>query len=142
MPYMVKEKLNLLDFVGHQPQVSTILMAGVDKNLASIYRRLMIDSKVRIEWLHGMDGITQYVDFFSPRLLIGEVTTGKQFNQTFGHIRTVRESFPSLPIISISLALEHQELEKLMDLGTVSHINRTLTRPRDVAIIIKNILEI
>ena len=52
-------------------------------------------------------------------------------------LKLINKNFPALPVVTIAYNLSTDEIKQLMETGVVSHIDRSLTKPKDVVHIAK-----
>ena len=71
---------------------------------------------------------------FSPHILIYNIDSGLE------GLKSLKRAHPSILIITIG-DLPDTQLDALMDLGISGHINRKVTRPRDVGILARQLLK-
>ncbi len=55
-------------------------------------------------------------------------------------VRNLREEFPTLPVITMSMTMREDHLDAIMESGASFHINRGLTRPRDLLLALEQVL--
>lgn len=55
-------------------------------------------------------------------------------------VRQLKEEFPSIPVITMSLTMREDHLDAIMESGVSLHINRGLTRPRDLLLALEQVL--
>jgi DNA-binding NtrC family response regulator len=56
------------------------------------------------------------------------------------HIAKLKTLTPQIPLITISRMMAESQLDVIMKLGVTMHINRDLTRPRDLLVAIEQII--
>lgn len=60
--------------------------------------------------------------------------------EQFKHLKKFIESFPSVPVVTISRTMQENQIDAIMKLGTRLHINRDFSHPRDLIVALEQIL--
>ncbi len=140
MTYIFKQKLNLSDLVNLKNQPKRILIHEPHGDLAALYAYYLKDYNFEIKHCGNLDAIQQCSKNFSPHLLIFNVDEPQAFPKIILIAKILTKELPDLNLISTGYNLNGQELSKLMALGVNSHLNRKLSRPQDLAVLVTTIL--
>ncbi len=135
-----KQKLNLLDLAGLQHQPKRILIHEPESDLAALYFYYLREHNFEIQHCNSSDEIRQAVLVFKPHLLIFNVDGLGSFSKMGLITKILSKEFPDLNLISTGYNLNGQGLTELMSLGVTSHLNRKLSRPQDLAVLVKTVL--
>jgi DNA-binding NtrC family response regulator len=60
--------------------------------------------------------------------------------EQFKHLQKFIESFPHVPVVTISKTMQENQIDAIMKLGTRLHINRDFSHPRDLIVALEQIL--
>ena len=141
MAYLFKQKLNLSDLAGLARDRKRILIYEPEEYLGTLYSHYLRTHNFDIKHCPDLKRLREYIITFEPDLLIFSLGLGDGFPKDFLTPNRLIKEFPNLKIISTGYNLSSQKIGELMATGVVSHINRRLSRPQDLALIVKTILQ-
>jgi len=139
MAYLFRQKISIEDLVEINSSRKKVLLYEPENYLAGLYEHYLQQHNFDVKHCPHLAELKQSIKAFSPDLLIFNVENwdGKKKLLAFNFKR----DFPLLPVISTGYNVNSEDLTALMDYGIQSHINRRATRPEDIAIIVKNVLQ-
>ena len=60
--------------------------------------------------------------------------------EQFKYLKKFIDSFPAVPVVTISKTMQENQIDAIMKLGTRLHINRDFSHPRDLIVALEQIL--
>ena len=142
MAYIFKQKIRIVDELAYLPRnTKTILIYEPLSDLSALYAHYLSSHNFNIHHCPDMNFLRPAIAAVSPDLLIFSLDAAVSWSQNKSLLLGLLKDFPKLSVISTSFNLNNENLKELMSLGVLSHINRRLSRPQDVVVIVKNILE-
>lgn len=138
MRYLFKQKLNLSDLVNFKGVQKKVLIYEPQEYLAALYSHYLRLHNFDIKHCPEFGKLKTMITDFCPELLIFnvEAETKSKENPSFNFKR----HFPGLLVVTIGYNLGSESLKSLMNAGVSSHINRKLSRPQDVAVVVNTLL--
>lgn len=140
MSYYIQQKFQITDFLSPKLPQKKITVAADDDELRRLYCFYLHQHNFQAFPCAGVDSVHEHLKNFQPHLLLfcmnGE---GKQ-RDALRHITVLSRQYPELKIVTIGIISRHDELKEILDLGVCGHIDRKLTRPRDIIEVVKVIL--
>lgn len=98
--------------------------------------------------LGGLDMVVHAYDTFSalkqsarlekPDVVI--VNPSDDIKKSVALVKSLRQDFPNLPIITMTMTMPDSTIDAIMESGASFHINRGLTKPRDLLLAIEQVL--
>lgn len=136
MAYIIKQKLKLEDLANVAKPPLRVLLYEPDSDLGQLYVYYLQANDFEV-WHHqDFSSIRQAISSFQPQLLL--LSSDGQFS--VAGFQSVLSQFPGLKAVSFGYNLKHEAISQLMRAGILSHINRRLTRPNDLAVIVKSLV--
>jgi hypothetical protein len=119
-------------------QMPVVLLAEPEAETLAVYARHLTRAQLSVNVCMELSLVLRQIREVKPHLLI--INPMPDLAPAINLLRQVAETYPGLPIITIGLAIPDPYLDRLMAAGVTLHINRTLTRPPDIAIAARQIL--
>lgn len=141
MPYMLKQKLNLSDLVALELRPKSILLLEPDQYLRSLYSLYLKRHDFGVEIVLKAESLSSAIAFLNPHALVFSTHYYPKAENSAKTLLSIRTQFPRLPIVTIGLVHDHEQLKKFIAAGITSHIDRKLTRPQDLAVVIRTLLQ-
>ena len=140
MAYLFKQKLNLADLAGRPIIGHRVLIHEPEGYLAALYEHYLKAHNFDIKHCPDLAALKQYIAEFKPQLLIlnAQSAAGPKGGR-FWDIN-FKKDFPELIIVTTGYNLGVQVLSKLMDAGACGHIDRRLSRPGDLVVMVNALL--
>ena len=139
MAYIFKQQLNLKDLADLDSQPKRILIYEPESYLAALYRHYLSEHNFDIKHCSNLAEVGKIIKDFQPHLLIFSAD-GDSFKYP-GMISSLSRAFPGLQLLTTGYNLSNQSIKTLMDAGVLGHLNRRLSRPRDVADVVNAVLQ-
>jgi len=139
MAYIFKQQLNLRDLADLAGQPKRILIYEPESYLAALYRHYLSEHNFDIKHCSNLAEVGKIIKDFQPHLLIFSAD-GDSFKYP-GIISSLSRAFPGLQLLTTGYNLNSQSIKTLMDAGVLGHLNRKLSRPRDIPVLVKTILD-
>ena len=137
MSYLFKEKFNIADLVDTQTQVRRVVICEPEEYLASLYGHYLSQHNFDIKHCPQIDGLKELLFSFSPRLLVLNIEAG---NLQRGLVLNLLRQFPNIGVITMGYNTGGDVVKELMDAGICGHVDRRLSRPKDLLYIVKAVL--
>jgi len=140
MQYLYKEKLNLLELFQIPAESKTVLLAEPEEYLLALYSGYLTNNNFSVKpcsQIRQLDGI---IKKHSPDLLLFSVHFYEDISQGLDFLNSLSRDYPTLPVVTLGHNVGNDILKDLMSTGIVSHIERKLTRPKDIVVVAKTIL--
>ena len=137
MAYIFRQKLNLNELAVLESPSKKILLAEPEEYLLQLYSRYLDLHNFEVHHCQDPLLLQNALPKYNPHLLILNIDA----SSARATLRSVRSSWPHLPIVTIGYNVEPATLRNLMTMGISSHIDRRMTRPQDLVIIAQTILQ-
>ena len=142
MAYLFKEKFQIEELVAQTGQLKKILIAEAENYLSALYASHFARQKFQVMACQDLEQLLRQVGDFQPHLLV--VNPGLFQNDQ--HVRTmlsrVRALSPSLLVVSIGNNVPLDIIKQLMTCGVSSHLERHLTRPQDLVVVVRTLFNL
>lgn len=129
-------KLTKVPFAGLHG--ATVLLIEPEPENRSFYSQQL--SGVNMNVVAG-DTLTQTEDLVensSPDVVI--LNPSENIMAGINIIQLLKQKFPALPVITMTMTMREDHLDAIMESGVSLHINRGLTRPRDLLLALEQVL--
>jgi DNA-binding NtrC family response regulator len=137
--YLTKEKFNIHDLVNLSVKPHRILVISPDEALRQIYQRHLEADQFVVRSSHFEDWLKIAEDLITFDLLILDIVNERLTEQQ-KWLSELRGNYPSVKIITVGMGLSETDLTTLMSAGIVGHIDKKLTRPQDLVLLIKTFI--
>lgn len=141
MAYLFRQKLNISELANVQSGTKRILIYEPEQYLGALYARYLKPDNFDVQHCFDLNQLSQAVWHFQPRLLIFSADPMGNWPKLRPVLTLITRTFPELGVISTGYNLSNDQLAQLMAIGLSGHINRRLSRPQDVAVVVQNILK-
>ncbi len=137
MQYIQKQTFNIEELVPIDTLAHVIAISEPEQYLAKLYEKYL--QPYSFEVIHCYQGelLAMFVERHNPKVLL--LSTDNP--EIHGMIEVLRQRNPHLLLVTIAYNAGAEDIRKFMSLGASSHINRMLSRPQDVADIIKGLVK-
>jgi DNA-binding response OmpR family regulator len=143
MVYLFKEKFNLLDLVPVKKQpLKLVMILEPEEYLLSLYSHYLERNNFQVKHCRQVDALHKEIHSHHPDLLILNTGIFKQLGALVDLLTELRQSFAGLPVVTIGHNINGEDISKMMATGISSHIDRRLSRPRDVVHVVEAILNL
>ncbi|MFA5991438.1 MAG: hypothetical protein WC794_04295 [Candidatus Doudnabacteria bacterium] len=137
MPYLFKEKFNIADLVDAQTQVRRVVICEPEEYLAALYGHYLTQHNFDIKHCPHVNGLKDLLVSFSPRLLVLNIEAN---NLERNLVLNLLRQFPNIGVITMGYNTGGEVVKELMGAGICGHIDRRLSRPKDLIYIVKAVL--
>ncbi len=131
-----KSALRYQPFVGLYG--ATALIAEPEPTACAIYKRHMTDANMQVVDCDGLQSLMRQIVSVKPDVVILNPTP--DIGLSIRAIKKIKQQFPKLPVITISENLQESHLDAIMNTGVSFHLNRQLSRPKDLLVALEQIL--
>lgn len=140
MAYFLRQKFNINELVSLSNRAKKVLLVMSEENLREIYQRYLEAQGYETVGCHFANHAQVALALPNCDLLVIDFNTAQEGQDKMEFLKIINRNFPKIPVVTVGSALESVLLEKLMALGIVGHLDRRLTRPGDLAAIIKTFM--
>ncbi|MCL5666279.1 MAG: hypothetical protein M1383_00695 [Patescibacteria group bacterium] len=141
MPYIIKQKLNLLaDLAGIRQERKKVLVAEPEEYLLGLYAGYLAAQGFEVERCNNLDGIRASAKSFLPDLMVLSTGWNGYFLELVNHLAYLKNNFSGLPVVTVGYGVGSEQLKQLMLAGISGHLDRRLTKPQDIAHVVKAVL--
>jgi DNA-binding response OmpR family regulator len=141
MAYLFRQKINLSDLAGRQAVKHRVLIHEPESYLAALYEHYLKAHNFDIKHCPDLAALSQSIAEFAPRLLILNAQSAALSGGDRLWAINFKQNFPDLIIVTTGYNLSAQVLSKLMNAGACGHIDRRLSRPGDLVVIVTTLLQ-
>ena len=140
MSYLFRQKFKISDLAQLSEMQQKILILESEPYLAALYARYLSIHNFLVEACRQSEQLLESVALEQPHLLIvGIASVGNQ-RRLLELLRSLKLQHPALPIITIGYNLEPAALKQLISGGVAGHLDRRLSRPQDLVLVVKTVL--
>lgn len=138
MNYVQKQKFNIEELLGATAQSKIVAVVEPERYLAKLYEKYLLGYGFTV--MHFLPGelLGVFVERVSPKLVL----LSSDNSSAHDHIEHIRRHNPHILLVTIAHNADQKDIERFMSHGVTSHINRKLSRPQDVADIIRGLITI
>ena len=140
MAFLYRKKLNLMDLADRRIPKKKIFLMVEDSFLRGIYSYHLLNEEYEVGGCGRVEDMQAHLGLFNPHLLLLLLSQVPSRRDIVYHLRLARKSSPGLKIVTVGSTGQQETLNRLMDFGISAHIDRRLSRPRDVVDVVKIIL--
>lgn len=139
MAYLFKQKLNLSELVVNSLSPKRVLIHEPEEYLAALYGHYLRQHNFDVKHCPDLEKISKVINIFKPDVLVFCADAPHLAGGLWNLLPRLSQDFPQLRLVSTGLD-SSSRVKELMAAGVLGHINRKLSRPQDLAVIIKSIL--
>ncbi|MBI5530619.1 MAG: hypothetical protein HY918_03920 [Candidatus Doudnabacteria bacterium] len=140
MSYLFKQKLNLGDLSLTNREIKRVLVFEPEEYLAALYANYVRNQEFEVRHCLELEEVPALIVKFSPHLLVFNAEALDSPVKSKSWLVSLKNRHPELHVVTIGYNISSEGVRELMSAGISSHINRHLSRPNDIAHIIKAIL--
>ena len=120
----------------------TIVLAEPESETRAFYTKQLADLDMQVlayDSLPALAASFQQTDSGAmPDVLI--LNPSADVPATINFLKGFRKQFPDLPVITMALTMPDEVIDAIMSAGVSLHINRGLTRPRDLVLALEQVV--
>ncbi len=140
MAYVFKQKFNIAELISKPSNQTVVLIVEPDIYLAKLAERHLVAVGYRSCYCPDILLLEEFLSRVNPTVLLFNPEACRTFGIAAGLIKKIIGGYPSLRVVTITHDIPGQNLSQMMNAGIASHINRKLTKPKDVAEIIRTLI--
>jgi len=140
MSYIIKQKLMLSDLAEINQRLHTVLLFEPEEDLRNIYSLYFVRHNFKVHICPRPEDIRTHIDAAYPHVIVLSTQYYSEHAKTLKLLREVRAYIPHAPLITIGLNNSHEELKSFVTAGITGHVDRRLTRPQDLVLIVNTFL--
>ena len=139
MAYYIKQKFDIKEILNSNPEQKKVFLHEVDYFSRRLYEKSLSEAGYLVDSSENLVELLHKLAFFKPHLLI-LCSNGNEQKMFLNILSQIRNYYEYLPVLTVGNGLAHEILSEIMNLGVASHIERSLSRPTDLVLIVKNII--
>ncbi len=138
MDYIIKKHLTMRNqpFVGLHG--ATVVLVEPEPETRSFYSRQLEEIGMQVHLTDALVNMLAAVQEARPDVVI--VNPSEDMDAGSRFIRDLKREFNELPIITMTMTMREDQLDAIMQAGVSLHINRGLTRPRDLLLALEQVI--
>jgi hypothetical protein len=140
MPYIHREKINFRDLLHPQQKAYRIVVAEPETELFGIYDRHFSEEGLTAHHCRELSSLLGHLANLEPHVLVVSLEFREGIEHTRRFLAHIKKYYPLTHLITVSKGGGPEHMKIPMQLGVSGHINRQLSRPQDVVMIVKAIL--
>ena len=117
---------------------ATVLLVEPEAESRSFYSQQLSGVNINVVVSEALSQMESMVENSTPDVVI--VNPSENIMLGINLVRLLKQKFPTLPVITMSMTMREDHLDAIMESGVSLHINRGLTRPRDVLLALEQVL--
>jgi DNA-binding NarL/FixJ family response regulator len=137
--YLYRQKFDVADLAVLEDRPEKVLLVFNENFLVSLYRNYLAQHGLDAHHCADLSLLKDASLFLLPKVLIVD----PQIDQLAYVAKVLRETMDELPllkVITVSLDSGLEDIRSLMDIGVCGHISRRFSKPGDVAVLVKSLL--
>lgn len=135
MSYLVKKKYSLRNQPFYRLFGIPVALVEFDAESRALYSRKLLSANMEVEQFESLNQLLEHITNKSYEVFIVSPE-----RQNLAQLAQLRSFHPHTPLITLSKMMSESQLDGIMKLGVTMHINRDLSRPRDLLVAIEQIL--
>ncbi len=141
MAYLLKQKFNISELAPQTQAPKKIMLIEPEYYLRVMLKKLLETEQFVVASAEKISESKVILEFFEPDIAVISPHSENNFQVFLLGLANLRNDYHALPILTIGNRLPMEVMKNIMDLGVVSHLERALTRPHDIATIIKTLFK-
>lgn len=115
-----------------------VLLIEPDPETRLFYSRQLMDHGMQVVANDIVPSLQSSAESVGPDVVI--INPSLDIQAGINLLRAFKKAFPSLPVITMTMTMPDDTLDAIMEAGVSLHINRGLTRPRDLLLALEQVL--
>jgi CheY-like chemotaxis protein len=116
----------------------TVLLVEPEPEARSFYTQQLSGMDMRVVPCDSMVKMHNHAKSEAPDVII--FNPSEDIDAGIRMVKVLKQEFPALPLISMTMTMREDLLDAIMQSGVSFHINRGLTRPRDLLLALEQVL--
>lgn len=117
---------------------ATVLLVEPDPENRAFYSKQLSEINMHVITCDSLAAMQSLIKESNPNVVI--VDPSENVAKGTSLVKQLKQEFPDLPVITISMTMREEQLDAIMQSGVSLHINRGLTRPRDLLLALEQVL--
>ncbi len=138
MDYITRHHHKIIDQTFDGLQGTTAILVEPEAEVRAFYSQQLMGQAMNVLVYDKISALKQATQIEQPDVLI--INPAQDVAQTIRVLKTLRQEFPKLPIITMTLTIPDSIIDVIMESGVSFHINRGLTKPRDLLLALQQVL--
>jgi AmiR/NasT family two-component response regulator len=140
--YFSTQSISLADVLSEGSPSFRILLAEPEDELYGIYAIHLREHRFLVHRSAQLMTVPQFVTELQPDLVIMSLHFPEGHGVILETMHSMRQRSPGLHMVSVGTVTDPSLLKTLTGFGVSGHVDRALSRPRDIALIAKTVLHI
>lgn len=119
---------------------AVVVLVEPDPETRALYSRQLEDIGMKVHPADELGNMLTIVAEAEPDVVI--VNPSHDLETGFRLIKTLKKDYSELPVITMTLTMREDQLDAIMQAGVSLHINRGLTRPRDLLLALEQVINL
>jgi DNA-binding NtrC family response regulator len=115
-----------------------VLLVEPEPETRSFYTNQLSNMDMRVVARDNIRAMSE--DAQSDQFDVVIVNPSDDIKSGISFLKAFRKDFPDLPVITMTLTMPDDTLDAIMNAGVTLHINRGLTRPRDLLLALEQVI--
>ena len=139
MNYISQHHHTLREMPFSELQGLTVLLVEPEAEARSFYSQQLTNIEMNVVPIDSIAFMPNEAASISPDVVIVNPSS-LDLNSSVRSLRAFKQQFPTLPVITMAMTIPDEVLDAIMESGVSIHINRGLTRPRDLLLALEQVL--
>lgn len=138
MDYIVKHHHTLTEAPFERLNGTTVLLVDPHPENRSFYSQQLSGVNMHVITGDTLNALQSLAQQSNPDVVI--IDPSENISAGINLVKLLKREFPDLPILTMSMTMREDHLDAIMQSGVSLHINRGLTRPRDLLLALEQVL--
>lgn len=116
----------------------TVLLVEPESEARAFYSSQLSNIAMRVVAADTLQALQSHASTHNPDVVI--VNPSEDIKKGITILKAFRQEHPELPIITMTMTMPDDTLDAMMQAGVSLHINRGLTRPRDLLLALEQVI--
>ena len=116
----------------------TVLLVEPEAEARSFYSQQLTNIDMRVVPIDSITIMHTEAANIGPDVVI--VNPSTDLSASVRLLKAFKQQFPTLPVITMAMTIPDEVLDAIMESGVSLHINRGLTRPRDLLLALEQVI--
>jgi DNA-binding NtrC family response regulator len=139
MSYYIKQKFDIKEILNSPAMQKKVFLHEPDYFARRLYEKTLNEAGYSVDSSESLAELLHKIAVFNPHLLILSFS-GEELKLFLNILSQIRNYYQHLPVLTVGNGLAQEILAEIMNIGVASHIERSLSRPADLVLIVKNII--
>jgi hypothetical protein len=139
MAYLFRQKIDLRELAGAEYSPRLIMLAEPEEYLLALYSYYLQNYNFIVKNCADASILEEMISAHNPSLLFFNPGFYGKISQAASFLKKMMANFPFLQVVTIGNGVSEKELKLLMQTGIVSHIERRLSKPKDIVAVAETI---